>query len=106
MILSVTGRVATVEVDGVLDLIGVHDLERAMESALAQGCRKVWLDLSRVPRVEPGCDAELRGCLAEARTRGARLGLASISAPLGYLVAQGGPLSNFVRVRRRHGKAV
>lgn len=98
--LTVSGPRATVEVDGELDLVVLHDMRLAMEAALRQNCREIWLDLSHVQRVDPDCSDALSRHLEHVSHQGAHLRLVALSAPIEHLSSPGGPLSGISRGRR------
>ena len=74
--------VGSIEVDGDLDVIVGYDLRRTVAAALRDGCRQLFLDLSRVSRVDAAGADSLRTCAEDVAAEGGELTLTSLSGPL------------------------
>jgi anti-anti-sigma factor len=81
--LEVSPPLGRIEVDGDLGLVAAHDLQRAVETALSQGCRCILLDLSRVVSVDSSHVGALVRCFGLAEVEGAELKVARLSGPAG-----------------------
>ena len=74
--------VGRIEVDGDLDVIVAYDLRRTVATALRDGCRQLFLDLSRVPRLDAAGADSLRNCAEDVAARGGELTITALSGPL------------------------
>lgn len=73
---------ATLEVDGVVDVVAAYDIGRAVSRALGARVQRIHLDLSRVQRLDPACAGVMTRCVDAARGAGVELSVDAISAPL------------------------
>lgn len=74
--------VGRIEVDGNLDVVVGYDLRRTVATALRDGCLQLFIDLSRVPRVDRAGADSLRTCAEDVAAMGGELTITALSGPL------------------------
>jgi anti-anti-sigma factor len=92
---------AIIQVDGDLDAVNVFDLRRAVDAAIRQGCSRISLDLSRVPRLDNGSTHAVLSCRERVRLAGGELTVVALSGPIRDDPAHGEALRHISRRRRQ-----
>lgn len=97
-IVSETAHCEVIEIDGDLDCVSAFDLGCAVRTALAQGRRRIRLDLTRVTATDPDGAEGLRRCMTDVVAADGELSVLGISR------AALAALSSIESIRPRSGR--